>query len=401
MYNTFVQKAGKLCAVLLTLLFTNSHIQAQAYRKLTQKAILVDTHNDLLSQCTEHGYSFDQDLKGKTHSDLQRFKQGGVDAQFFSVFCDGLKKEPYRFANTQIDTLYATIARNPDKITLVRTPAELLQAVHDHKLAALIGVEGGHMIENDILKLDTLFNRGARYMTLTWNNSTPWATSAFEETHDSLLHQPKGLNEFGKQIVRHMNELGMLVDISHVGEHTFWDVIQTTTKPVIASHSCVYSLCPVPRNMKDDQIKAIAKNGGVIQLNFYSGFLDSNFNKRNAVFEAKHKAERDSLVKVHNGSQFFANEYLYTKYRAEVESLRSPLSLLIDHLDYIVRMAGIDHVGLGSDFDGIESPPQQLDDVTTYPLITKALRERGYSKKDIIKILGGNLIRVFKANTKS
>ena len=401
MYKKSFQTPLVLCTALLLLLLSSVSVQAQAYLKLTQKAILVDTHNDLLSQSTEHGYSFDQDLKGKTHSDLQRFKQGGVDAQFFSVFCDGLKKEPYRFANTQIDTLYATIARNPDKIVLVRTPAELLQAVHDHKLAALIGVEGGHMIENDIHKLDSLFNRGARYMTLTWNNSTPWATSAFEETHDSLLHQPKGLNEFGKQIVRHMNELGMLVDISHVGEHTFWDVIQTTTKPVIASHSSVYSLCPVPRNLKDDQIKAIAKNGGVIQLNFYSGFLDSNFNNRNAAFEAKHKAERDSLVKVHDGSQFFANEYLYTKYRAEVESLRAPLSLLIDHLDYIVRLAGIDHVGLGSDFDGIESPPQQLDDVTTYPLITKALLERGYSKKDIIKILGGNLIRVFKANTKS
>ena len=389
------------CAAMIMFLFCNADAQAQTYISLTQKAILVDTHNDLLSQCTEHGYSFDQDLKGKTHSDLQRFKEGGVDAQFFSVFCDGLKKDPFLFANRQIDTLYATIARNPNKISLVRTPAELLQAVHDQKLAALIGVEGGHMIENDRSKLDSLFKRGVRYMTLTWNNSTPWATSAFEENHDSLLHQPKGLNEFGKQIVRHMNELGMMVDISHVGEHTFWDVINTTTKPVIASHSSVYSLCPVPRNLKDEQIKAIAKNGGVIQLNFYSGFLDSNYSKHNAAFEANHKAERDSLVKAHEGSQFFANEYLFTKYHDEVVNLRAPLSLLIAHLEYIVHLVGVDHVGLGSDFDGIESPPQQLDDVTTYPLITKALLERGYSKKDIIKILGGNLIRVFKSNTKN
>jgi len=197
--------------------------------------------------------------------------------------------------------------------------------------------------------------------------------------------------------VRRMNALGMLVDLSHVGEKTFWDAISVTTKPAVVSRSCVYSLCPVFRNLKDDQIKAVGKNGGVIHLNFYSGFIDSSFERRTELFNNNHKAERDSLLK-HNPEPYFADVFLFTKYAEEVKSLRPPLSLLLDHFDYIVKLVGIDHVGLGSDFDGVNSLPQQLDDVTTMPLITKELLARGYSKKDIRKILGGNFLRLFEAN---
>jgi membrane dipeptidase len=255
------------------------------------------------------------------------------------------------------------------------------------------------MIENDLDKLDALFKRGVKYMTLTWNNSTDWATSALDETTkgDSLKH--KGLTDFGKQVVKRMNELGMLVDLSHVGEQTFWDAINTTTKPVLVSHSCVYNLCPHRRNLKDDQIRAIGKNGGVIHINFYSGFLDSSFMKRSEAFTEKHKTERDSLLKI-NPEPYYMEVYLFEKYPDEVKAFRPPLSAVIDHLDYIVKMIGVDHVGLGSDFDGVNSLPQQLDDVTTYPLITKALIDRGYSNKDIRKILGGNFLRVFEANSK-
>jgi membrane dipeptidase len=282
-------------------------------------------------------------------------------------------------------------------MTIVKTPGALMHAVKQHKLACMMGVEGSHMIENDISKLDSLYKRGVRYMTLTWNNSTSWATSAMEETHDSLLHQPKGLNDFGKQVVKRMNALGMMVDLSHVGEQTFWDAINTTSKPVIVSHSCAYSLCPVFRNLKDDQIKAVGKNGGVIDLNFYSGFIDSNFEKRNTAFMNEHKAEFDSMRKT-GQPEFFAQVYLYTKYKNESEQFRPPLSMLLDHLDYIVKLIGVDHVGLGSDFDGISSAPQQLNEVSDFPLITQELVRRGYSKKDIYKILGGNFIRVYKAN---
>jgi membrane dipeptidase len=237
-----------------------------------------------------------------------------------------------------------------------------------------------------------------RYMTLTWNNSTSWASSAMDETRSRLVLNGEGLNDFGIQVVKRMNELGMIVDLSHVGEKTFWDAIKVTTKPVITSHSCVHQLCPVFRNLKDDQIKAIAKNKGVIHLNFFSGFLDSSFNNRNAIFLNAHRKERDSLRAI-NPEDYFVQEYLFEKYPDEVRNLRPPLSLLLDHLDYIVRLVGVNHVGLGSDFDGISSAPQQLDDVTGFPLITKALLERGYSRKDIKKILGENFLRVFKANT--
>ena len=381
----------------ILVIFLSLNATAQPYQKLHRKAIVADTHNDILDECLEKNYSFDQALKGKTHSDLQRFKEGGVDVQVFSVYCDGKQKEPFNFANRMIDTLYATIARNPDKITLVTNSRELRKAVHDKKLAAMIGVEGGHMMEADLGKLDSLYTRGTRYMTLTWNNSNSWATSAMEETIDSLRHQPKGMTDFGRQIVRHMNQLGMMLDLSHVGEQTFWDAISTTTKPVLVSHSSVYSICPVFRNIKDDQIEAIGKNNGVIQLNFFSGFLDTNFQKRNDAFVLRHKAEKDSVLLL-NPDKNAANNFINLKYMAEREAMRPPLSLLLDHLDYVVQMIGVDHVGLGSDFDGVGSLPQQLDDVTTYPIITQALMARGYSNKQIRKILGGNFLRVLKAN---
>jgi membrane dipeptidase len=276
--------------------------------------------------------------------------------------------------------------------------ADIIAASKQKRLAVLFGVEGGHMIENDLSKLDALYHRGVKYMTLTWNNSTSWASSALDETSkaDSLPH--KGLNEFGMQVVRRMNDFGMLVDLSHAGEQTFWDAINTTTKPVLVSHSCVYNLCPHRRNLKDEQIKAVGKSGGVIHLNFYSGFLDSSFEKRSDAFTAKHKSEMDSLLKI-NPEPYFMQVYLFEKYPDEVKELRPPLAVLLDHLDYIVKLIGVNHVGLGSDFDGVNSLPQQLDDVTAYALITKELLKRGYSKKDIRKILGGNFLRLFKINS--
>src|SRR6478736_456053 len=269
---------------------------AQDYRNLHFNSILCDTHNDIISTCLEKGYSFDEALTGKTHSDLNRMFKAGVDVQVFSIWCDGTQTNPYAFANRQIDTLYAWIKRNPEKMMLVKNSDELMQAVKQHKLASMIGVEGGHMMENSLEKLDTLYARGTRYMTLTWNNNTEWATSAKFET-DSAQSQRKGLTDFGKQVVQHMNKIGMLVDVSHVGEQTFWDVINTTTKPVIASHSSVYSICNHQRNLKDDQIRAIAKNGGVIQVNFNPPFIDSSFAKKDSMFLQKHKMENDSLIK--------------------------------------------------------------------------------------------------------
>jgi len=238
-------------------------------------------------------------------------------------------------------------------------------------------------------------------MGLTWEFSTTWATSAYDESRNKIPNPKKGLNDFGKRVVRRMNDLGMMVDISHSGEQTFWDVINTTTKPIIASHSSVYTLCPYLRNLKDDQIKAIGKNGGVIMVCFYPGFLDSTWRGKERAFDKQHKAEEDSLWKA-NPDEDFIDHYLYSKYRKELEAIDRSVSIsrLIDHIDYIVKMIGIDHVGIGSDFDGMSDYSQGLDGngVLDFPKITKALLARGYGQKDVNKILGENFIRVFKAN---
>lgn len=378
-------------------LFAFTDLIAQKYKKIHDAAVLVDTHNDFPSASIEKKVSFDADLLGKTHSDLARMRAGGVDVQIFSIFCGPEQQQPYAFANRQIDSVYEWTRRAPMRMTIVKTPFELKRALREKKLAAMLGVEGGHMIEDKIGNLDALYVRGVRYLTLTWNNSTSWATSAADETTrgDSLAH--KGLTDHGKKIVERMNELGMLIDISHNGEQTFWDVINLTRKPIIASHSSVWNFCHHRRNLKDEQIKAIAKNGGVIHLNFYAGFLDSTYERKAIAFASQHKKEIDSLLAT--GTQpNYAEMMVMEKYKEEVDSFRPPLSLLIDHLDYIVKLVGVDHVGLGSDFDGIEAGPKELNGVQDFPLITKALVERGYSKKDIRKILGENFLRVFTAN---
>jgi membrane dipeptidase len=360
------------------------------------KSVLVDTHNDAVTACIEKKVSLDQDLTGINHSDLKRFKQGGVDYQLFSIWCDGDKKNPYAWAMREMDTIDAVAARNRDKMVVAKTWKQIDQALKEGKLVAQYGVEGGHMIEDDINKLDTFYNRGARYMTLTWNNSPSWASSHADEK-DPKYTGPRGLTSFGKEIIARMNKLGIIVDISHVGEATFWDAIKTTTKPVIASHSNAYAICPVTRNLKDDQIKAVGKNGGVINLNFFSGFVDSNFSKKNNAFRKNHKVELDSLLAT-GIQQEYAQGILADKYKAASDAIKPDIELLMHHFDHIVKLIGIDHVGLGSDFDGIDSAPLQLKTVLDYPLFTKELIKRGYKDADIAKVLGGNFLRVYRAN---
>ena len=250
----------KYCLLVLCF-FTQTLLFAQPYKKLHFDAIVTDSHNDILSSCIEKGYQPDTDLTGKTQSDINRMIQGGIDVQVFSIWCDGSygKGAAYAMARREIDTLYAAAARNPAKMRIIKNESDLEAALKHKQLAAMMGVEGGHMMEDNMAYLDSFHKLGVCYMTLTWNNSTPWATSAKDESGRGVLHQPKGLNEFGKTVVKTMNQMGMMVDVSHIGEQTFWDVMKTTTKPVLASHSNAYALCPVPRNLKDSQILAIAK----------------------------------------------------------------------------------------------------------------------------------------------
>lgn len=386
--------------MLMLAAFSLHAARAQSYKKVHMSSIVVDTHNDVISTASMKGLAIDRDLTGKTHSDIDRLRKGGVDVQVFSIFCNERfgKDTAFKYANIEIDSLYAVAARNSGKMMIATSPGDIKEALAHHKLAAMMGVEGGHMIEDNLHYLDSLYRRGVRYMTLTWNNSTSWASSAMDETKHTVPNPKNGLNDFGRQVVQRMNALGMMVDLSHTGEQTFWDAIQTTTRPVIVSHSCAYALCPIFRNLKDDQIRAVAKNGGVIQVNFYSGFLDSTYMRKLDEFFALHKAETDSM-KAAGKPQYEIEDYVFQHYAAEAQAMRPPLSMLIDHIDYIARLAGVDHVGIGSDFDGISSAPQQLDGVQDLPLVTQALLKRGYSRKDVRKILGENFLRVFAANS--
>ena len=397
--NIYVMILDMKKLLLPILLLFLAKTEAQTPMIIHQRAILVDTHNDILSNELITGLDIGK-LQRSGNFDLVRAKTGGLDAQVFSIWCgeDYGKGKAYKFANREIDSLYALIARYPARITLVRNSEELEKAVKNKKMAAMIGVEGGHMIEDRMDYIDSLAKRGMAYLTLTWNNSTSWASSARDETHRRSSLEHIGLNDFGRQVVHHLNDLGVIIDLSHPGEQTFYDVLATTNKPVMASHSCAYALNPHQRNLKDAQLKAIAKNGGVVFVNFYSGFVDSTYMTKEEKFLSRHKAEKDSLTDVYHDADL-ANIRLNALHIAESDKLRPPLSMLIKEIDYIAKLIGTDHVGIGSDFDGAESYPLGMNDVTDYPKITAELLKIGYAEKDIDKILGGNFIRVFKANT--
>jgi membrane dipeptidase len=383
---------------ILLLIFFSFHAGGQSIAKLHQKAVVVDTHNDVLSSLVLAGKDISARLD-TGQSDLVRWREGGVDVQFFSVWTDRIPRNSQGFfkdANQEIDSLEILTLRNAFRMSLATRYRDVKKGIRQQKLVALIGVEGGHMIEDDLAKLDSLYNRGMRYLTLTWNNSTSWASSAFDETYhpDSLAHA--GLSVFGKSVVIRLNELGVMVDLSHTSERTFYDAIATTTKPVLLSHSSVWNICPAFRNVKDDQIRAVAKNGGVICINFYSGFIDSNFFEETERLSRDAPRIRDSLAVVF-GKNLVESKWLAYQHE-RLEPLRPPYQRIVDHIDYIVKLVGDKYVGLGSDFDGVSSLPLGMDDVTKYPLITAELRRRGYSNRSIRRILGGNVMRVMKAN---
>lgn len=368
--------------------------QAQPASDLHKKAIVVDTHGDILSDQIRSGIDVGT-RQPKGNFDLFRAREGGLDVQVFSVWSDD--KGDFKLANRQIDSLQALIRRHPNLIQQVRTSKELKNAIKKGKMAALFGVEGGHMIEGRLDYLDSLAERGMTYMTLTWNNSTPWASSAADETNNKTSLKQVGLSDQGKSIIKRMNELGVIVDLSHVGEQTFYDAIKASAKPVMASHSSAWKFNHHSRNLKDEQIKAIADNGGVIFVNFYSGFLDSTYSRKQKEYNQRHAGELAKLTDTYK-SKSKAQAEIDQRYRSELEAMRAPLSLLIDHIDHMVKLTSADHVGLGADYDGAESYPAMLDDVSGYPHVTEALLKRGYSGKDVMKILGGNFIRLLKAN---
>jgi membrane dipeptidase len=369
------------------------------YEKLHFEAIVVDAHNDVVQRILGG-----EDISFRTphgHSDLPRFKEGGLDVEVFSIWVPPEKtsRSYHDQASEQIDSIESFVRRNPSQVGMARSAEEVDKLVAEGKFVAMLGMEGGHPIENDLRNLVRFYRRGVRYLTLTWNNSTDWASSARDETDPSTKLKHKGLTEFGRQVITKMNELGMMVDVSHVGEQTFWDVLKVTRKPVIASHSSAWTLCHHWRNLKDDQLNAIAANGGVVFINFAPWFIDSTFAGKESSMRRQNKARIDSYRATSKAAGFLTDVAIADSLKDEYLQIRPPLKLLIDHFDYVARLIGVDHVGIGSDFDGISVTPLGMDDVSCLPNITRELLKRGYSSSDVKKILGENFLRVLRANS--
>jgi membrane dipeptidase len=382
--------------MLVVILFSMNLLIAQTnYLEIHNNALVIDTHADVLLQVLRGS-----DIAKKTsygQVDLIRMKEGGVDVQFFAVWPNPevyRKGGMYDQCDRMIDALEKIVDNNPDKITITRNPNEIEKIVQENKIAACIGIEGGTAIENDLIRLQHFYDRGVRYLGLTWNDSPDWATSAKDEV-DSDYKGEKGLTQFGKSVIKKMNELGMIIDVSHSGEKTFYDVIENTSKPIIASHSCAYALAPHYRNLKDDQLKALAKNGGVISINFYPGYLDTQFDRKYSQLQKTSKAYLDSVSESYKGNYLEYRKWRTKFYQEQTEEYRPDISLIVDHMDYIINLIGDDHVGLGSDFDGISITPKGIEGVSKMPIITREMLKRGYSEERIRKILGGNFMRIF------
>ncbi|HLF13703.1 MAG TPA: dipeptidase [Bacteroidota bacterium] len=394
--NSIRSYLALLCAVSLSL---GARGDAD-YRKIHFDALVVDTHNDVAQRILGG-----EDISSRTghgHSDLPRLAEGGVDLQLFSIWVPPEKTSRGYFdqAVEQLDSIEGLARRNPGRLALAPDAAGVDSIVAAGKIAGMFGLEGGHHIGDDISKLDYFYGRGVRYMTLTWNNSTGWATSASDETDPEKKLPHRGLTDSGRAIVRKMNDIGMLVDVSHVGEQTFRDVMETTRKPVIASHSSVWTIAPHRRNLRDWQLRALKENGGVVFINFAPWFIDSTFGRKEDVMRRRNKARIDSIQSRIAGDEFLKDFYSAEQLTAEYDTIRPTLKQVLDHFEYVIRLIGADHVGIGSDFDGITVAPAGLEDVTRFPELTKGLLERGYSEGDVRKILGGNFMRVLRAAEK-
>lgn len=375
----------------LCMLSLNHLAKSQDYKQIHADMVVVDGHNDVIYESIFPGKDIGQRLNSGA-TDLPRLKEGGVDVQIFAVWSDDAKWKTGAFehANAQIDALEKMVATNARAIALAKTVGDIDAILKTGKIAAIVGVEGGNMIEGSIDNLVRLHERGAKYLTLTWNYNLPWASCAAMES-GKMDSKAKGLTNHGKAIIKKMNELGMLVDLSHGGEQTFYDVLAVSRKPILVSHSNAYRLCPHFRNLKDEQLEALKKNGGVIGVNFYSGFLDPTYETRLKKIYKKEVGKNADTTQ----STWSMYDQLSKEAKHEADA---PLSKLLDHIDYLVRKVGIDHVAVGSDFDGIESSPQGLEDVSKFPLLTKGLLERGYNKGDVAKIMGLNFLRILKEN---
>ena len=390
-------KVVVLCLLVLTFVMptlaqTRDERLWQRALQIHRRAIVIDTHNDVTTPMTNDDFDLSGTPPAPYRTSIARMKEGGLTGEFFSLYIKPWYVEnggAARRTLDMIDAVYRAVERHPRDLMFATSVADIRRAKRLGKVAALMGIEGGHAIEDSLPALREFYRLGVRYMTLTWNNTNNWADAGRGEKKHN------GLSEFGKEVVREMNRLGMLIDVSHVSDKTMSDALDVSKAPIIASHSSARALSDVPRNIPDDLLKRIAKNGGVVQVNFYSVFVDAKtVAPQSAARDARLKAQQDAIdAKYKNDPERRAEES--DKLEAANPLPPLPISKLIDHIDHIVKVAGIDHVGIGADFDGANDMPEGAQDVSMLPNITYELLKRGYSERDIRKILGENFLRVF------
>jgi membrane dipeptidase len=378
---------------------------AESWNDVHQSALVIDTHADTPQRFLDEGFDLADPIDGGDFN-LDAAHAGNLCAEFFAIFVEPIEHEA-RFAQRAVQLIAALkeqIARHTDQLEFVTSAEGILDAHRRHRFAALMGIEGGHCIEGSLDMLRHYYSLGARYMTLTWNNSNGWADSSGDIEDSSVTHTDGGLSDFGEQVIFEMNRLGMMVDISHVADSTFYRVLAATRAPVIASHSSARALCNTPRNLTDDMIRAVANSGGpaskggVVMVNFFSAFLSQAYldalNAMKPEFESAAQGLKDKAKAAGRDVPYAEIQKLRRVYGTRIP--RPPFSLLIDHIDHIARIGGVDHVGIGSDFDGVDSQlPEGMNSPADLPKVTEELMARGYTAEDCHKILGGNLLRVF------
>ncbi|MDT7605251.1 MAG: rane dipeptidase [Acidobacteriota bacterium] len=375
----------------------NSHDTADALA-VHRRAILVDMHADTVQRIVDEGADINQRLTDG-HLDAVRAREGGLDAQFFSIWV-----EPQFFgaggagaiarADRQIAAIHKLAEDRPDIWQLAGSAADIRRIAREGKIAALLGLEGGYAIDERLENVEKYFRLGVRYMSPAWSVSVSWAGSSGDETGAT-----RGLNDFGRQVIREMNRLGMMPDVSHVSDKTFWDMVETSRKPVIATHSNARALVNVPRNLTDDQIRALAGTGGVCSVVFYPRFVEAGWQDAQRRVDAEIADAADEAERNAPGTPSQKKLARERVRGAEYARRIPPVSAahVVDHIDHIARLVGIEHIGVGSDFDGCNATPGDLSSAADYPNLTRELMRRGYGEVDVEKILGGNILRVMEA----
>jgi membrane dipeptidase len=365
--------------------------------QLHRDAIVIDTHSDTTPRFQRDDWDVaERHSAADSHMDLPRIRDGGLDAQFWSIYTGKAEQsgDALRIALERIDAVHRLVARYPDQTGLATSVSDIRRLVAEGKLASLMGVEGGHMIEDNLAVLRTFHRLGVRYMTLTHSFHTGWADSSGTRTVPEPLHG--GLSERGEEIVREMNRLGMMVDVSHVSDETFFDALRVSHAPVIASHSSCRAIAEHTRNMSDEMLRALAENGGVILINFYPAYIDEQANAETKAYFARWKSVFEEIREKDPddpGAQARARRAHFGEHPVPQTSL----AVLLDHFDHAIAVAGPDHVGIGADWDGVPSMPRGMEDITRLPSLTLGLLERGHSEETVRKVLGENLLRAMAA----